>query len=362
MDEPPRLLERARALTAARRWGEAAMAWADVALACEQRSRRDDARAAWDAAGEAWRRDDRPGPAARALGRAVELADRGDGGAVARVKLAGVLGELGRHEQAEELCREALEQAPYGPVHGLALDTLVGVFQATGQKDRARPLVQSLEATGLTNLRTASQFRAGQLHRMDGELDQAETCFHAVVEALADRPEAASGVAAARGELAELALLRGEIAEAVDFFENAEAEHRRMGRRALSYRCEAGRIRATVEGGLQPLHPRLDEGLAFAEARGMPVLEVDLRIARGMARAGSDPAGATQDLGRAAADADQLGLVLRSGRARYERASRVEAPAADRIELLEEALEQLADAVPWLSRVQAALEEARGDA
>jgi hypothetical protein len=105
-----------------------------------------------------------------------------------------------------------------------------------------------------------------------------------------------------------------------------------------------------VEAGVQPLPGALDEGIALAETRGMVVLEVDLRIARGVARSTSDAAGAAQDLDRAVGEADRLGLIIRAGRARLERACRVPAARGHCLELLHRATEQLAGAAPWEAR------------
>jgi len=335
----------------ARRWLEAARAFARLATACQQSKHLEEARQAWDAAGEAWRRDDQPVPAARALRMAIALGGDDDTGAVARVKLAGVLGEVGELRRAEAACRRVLEVGSAPLVRGLALDTLISMLQAMGRKEEARVALEELSSMAGGQLPIAAAFRQSQLHRLDGRLEEAEGSLAVVFEALHDRPEALAGFAAARGELAEVALLRGKHADAIALFEEASEGQRSSGRASLDLRARAGRIRAMVEAGIQPLPGSLDEGIALAVARGMAVLEVDLRIARGMERSTSDTAGAARDLDRAMGEADRIGALIRAGRARLERATRVPASCAHRVELLAHAAEQLAGAIPWETRV-----------
>ncbi len=110
MEELDRRVGEARALVGARRWGEAALAWVRSAQRAGALGHPDAARQCWDAAGEAWRRDDQPEAALRALRLALDLAGgHPERAALSRVKLAGVLGELGNAEAAADLCRRAAE-------------------------------------------------------------------------------------------------------------------------------------------------------------------------------------------------------------------------------------------------------------
>jgi len=281
---------------------------------------------------------------------AIALGGDDEIGGVARVKLAGVLGEIGEIRRAEAACRRVLQVASSRPIRGLALDTLISMLQATGRKEDARSALAELSSMNEGQLPVAAAFRQGQLHRLDGRLEEAEGSLAAVFERLRDQPGALAGCAAARGELAEVALLRGNHADAIALFGEASKGQRSSGRVSLGLRAQAGRIRAMVEAGIQPMPGLLDEGIALAQTRGMAVLEVDLRIARGMERCSSDAAGAAQDLDRAAGEADRLGLVIRAGRARLERATRLPAARELRLELLQRAREQLAGAAPWEAR------------
>lgn len=339
---PDRLTEleaAARGLVETRRWEEAAATYTALAgrLAAG-------GAAAWDAAGECWRRADHPAAAARALDHALELAP----GTVARVKLASVWGEVGDLDRAEALCREALPDP-------LALDTLANLLQARGRPFHA--VVARLREAGGGKVRLAAAFRRAQLERTEGRLDDAARTLEDLVRSL-DGP----GLAAVRAELAEIAALRGDFGLALEVYREAVARHEEAGRRSLAWAAEAGGVRAAVDAGLRPLGSRLDEGLSFSGARGLALLEIDLRIARGMSRAAADPAGAAQDLDAAAARADALGLAMRAGRARLARIAHVPSPRAARESLARRALADLGGNAPWLARARLALAEATAGA
>lgn len=339
-----------------RRWGEAAAVFARLATVCDRGGYRDGARWAWDAAGEAWRRDDHPAAAARALRMALAIGGDDDAAYVARVKLAGVLVETGELHRAAAACERVLEAAS-GRARYLALDTLASVLQAQGQKEAARRVVADLaEGEGPNGI--AARFREGQLARLDGRLVDGARHQAWVIDALEGVDGGNVGRAAARAELAELALLRGDVSEAVAFFDDAVRAHDEAGRASLAARAAAGRVRAAVEAGLRVLPGALDEALATAEARGMVVAETDLCIARGMARSEKDTASAARDLDRAAELADRVGMPFRAGRARLERATRVPASAEHRLALLDRALAQLDGSAPLAARALLARAEA----
>ena len=355
MEDYQRNIADAEKLSAQREWGEAALAFARAASRATSLGARESALQAWEQAGEAWRRDDRLAAAARALRMSLDLAE-GDPvrAAMARVKLASVLGELGNVDGAIQLCRLAVEGTD-GPIRAFALDTWIAQAQGAGRKDEARRLVKELEKYRDGALGLAGQFRAGQLLKLDGRLEDAAELFGRVAVAMKTTSEA--GFAAAEAELADIAALRGELGDAVAMFAVAVRHHDAAGRKALAWRSEAGRVRAELAAGTTPMLNRLDDGIALAADRGMVVLEVDLRIARGMARAATDQTRAEADLAKAMASADRLGLVLRSGRARYERSLRIRASSEKRIELLEEAEAQLASSEPWRNRARLELVE-----
>jgi tetratricopeptide (TPR) repeat protein len=348
-------LRQAESLAASHQWGAAAVMYARAAAQALKTDAKDAARQAYEAAGEAWRRDDRPLSAAQALGMALELGPEGPQAALARVKLAGVLGELGETESGIRLCREAAAALPPGPAHALVLDTWIEALQALGRKEDARKRLDELKKLGEEGpLALAIAFREGQLARMDGRLDEAGTRFASILVALEEIPEGAAGMAAAEAELAEIASLKGDAQDALSLYDAACRRFEDIGRRALVWRGEAGRVRAAVDAGVQPLVRALDEGIAEAATRQMVVLEIDLRIARAVGTAATSPENAARDLDQAIAAADRIGHRPRAGRARLERARRLEGTASERIALLERAQADLVGNEPWLARARLA--------
>ncbi|MBT3217579.1 MAG: hypothetical protein HN348_00675 [Proteobacteria bacterium] len=351
MDQPEHFLQQAEELAARRQWGAAAIAFARAASLAMKGGRYDVARSAWEAAGESWRRDDIPNAAARALRLALEIPG-GDELAVGTctVKLAGVLGELGNGEAALTLCQQA-RKAPL-PAKALAIDSLFSLTTTFGDKSDLGVLIEELEGFG-SQFFAAHRFRSGQLARMNGELDEAILYQSMVVEALEGWHEAEVGLAAAYGELAAVALLQGDYEQAIALYHRGMHHHQSGGRNALSWRCEAGRVRAEVEAGARVLPLVLDEGICFASQRSMALLEVDLLIARGMAHCGIDAVRARQDLDMAVDIAVDIRCAIRAGRARFERAKRLNSALASRLADAALAEEELVDSEPWRWRVVA---------
>lgn len=336
----------------ARRWGAAAALYARAAMWATDRGQLDATRELWSLAGEAWRRDDHPQLAARALRTALQLPQKDpDSTALNRLRLAAVLSAGGNGQGALELCRLALAEAEEGTaLQAMALDSCVGTLLGFGSKEEARPLVVRLGEP------LAAAFRRGELARLDGRFQDATTEFHAVLEAVADRKDAEGAQAAAQGELAETALQQGEPREAAERFEAAGKLHEQAGRRALALRCEAGRVRAVVESGAFAMPSRIEDGIRFAEERGMVMLCAELRLVRGMALAERDGAKASDDLGYVVQLADRVGARLLAGRARLQAAMRLNLPEDRRRRLLEEAVRALADSVPQRARAEALLQ------
>ncbi len=344
----------AEQLSADQQWGAAALAWARAAAMATEAQSRESARMAWDKAGEAWRRDDRLDSAVRALKMALGLSDDPDAAVIAQIKLSGALGEMGRFAEAEALCRVAESKAPAGsPLRGLVLDTWSSNLLALGDKATARKLVSEL--AGLRgHAGVAGQFRLAQLARLDGDFADAARHLAAVTEAMAGDPRTRSGLAAAHAELGEVALLRGDVEDAVAFFREAFDGQQAAGRHVLKWRAEAARIRVMIASDVEPLMGGLDAGIRYAVERDMLVLEADLRIARGMALAARRPDVAGEDLEAAAAISDESKAPLRSGRARLEWASRLDGGVDRRLAVLGRAREQLAMSRPWVARVDLA--------
>lgn len=352
MEELSEVMGRADAHVAEGAWGAAAVLYAHGGAIASRAGDRTTAGLAWERAGECWRRDDRPSSAAQALELAVSHAGEASAGASARVKLAAVLGELGQSEVATRLCEAALGGTSDPTTRAIALDTWVDALLALGRREEARVRLDELGRVAVGGLGIAKLFREAQIARLFGRLDDATAALGEALTTLGETPGGAIGVAAAESELAEVAALRGDLAEALDLYDSATRKFQVLGRFSLGWRAEAGRVRAAVDVGLRPLTTILDEGIAYAEARGLLVLELDLRLARAVGtRAGRDGTAPAADLVRAIELATRGGLLHRRGRARIElaRHRRDQAPT-----LTAQAEADLVGHEPWVARARIA--------
>jgi tetratricopeptide (TPR) repeat protein len=351
-------IRRADELARDEQWGAAAVLYARAAARALKIGEREASRTAYEAAGEAWRRDDRPATAAEALDIAIRLTDVPQAAAVARIRLAGVLGEIGRSEAALRACDEAAAVAS-GAVRVLAHDTAIDASYALGRVDEVRRRLAMIDPGNDPALKMALLFREGQLLRVSGDLTDAAVAFAEVEDLASGRDEARPALAATEAEMGEVAALRGDLEDAIGLYDRAVVRFEESGRRSSAWRAAAGRMRATVDLGAEVLVHELDAGIAHARERGMPVLEIDLRIARGLASARTDASAAHADLDRAIELADGLSHRWRAGRARLERANRVPPPdPAERVAMLRRAEVELTWNEPWHQRARLALAEA----
>ena len=224
-------------------WGAAAIEYARAAARAGQSGDRATSRQAWEAAGEAWRRDDRPETAAQALERSLESTPEGPQAALARLKLAGVLSELGRCADAVRLLEDAAAAIPGGALHALVLDTWLEACFATGDRAQAEVVAYRLGAHVVAlsaadpALAMAVAYREGQIARLDGRLSEAAGRFASVIAAVEDLPDSLPALAAAEAELAEIASLRGDWADALALWDQARDRFARVGRKALDWRA-----------------------------------------------------------------------------------------------------------------------------
>lgn len=352
MEELSDVMGRADVHVAEAAWGAAAVLYAHGAAIASRAGDRTTAGLAWERAGECWRRDDRPSSAAQALELAVSHAGETAAGSSARVKLAAVMGELAQSEVATRLCEAALGGTSDASTRAIALDTWVDALLALGRREEARVRLDELGRVAVGGLATAKLFREAQVARLYGRLDDATTALSAALTALGEAPGALVGVAAAEAELAEVAALRGDLADALQLYDGAMHKFQSLGRFSLGWRAEAGRVRAAVDVGLRPLTSLLDEGVLYAEGRGLIVLELDLRLARAVGtREGRDGTAPVADLTRAIELASRGGLLHRRGRARIElaRHRREHAPT-----LTAQAEADLVGHEPWAARARLA--------
>ena len=342
------------------RWEAAAEQWGRAAAMARGRGAHGSAARCAEQEGECWRRADHAERAERALSQALAEPEPPADPVATVARLAAVLGERGEGRRALAVGRQARHMARRAG-HGslpLALDTLVGLLQGYGSKEEQRPLVDALEAS--LGPAPSVTFRRGQLLRLDGRLGEADAAFAAVEEGLDGVPGAEAGVAAARMERAEIGMLEGRTAGAVDAFAAARRLHEQAGRASLAWRCEVGRVRACVRVGLEPVAPGLDAARAWACARGLALLAVDLRVARGLCDLRRRPDAAREVLLVAAAEAESMGCALRAGRAYLHLLHHVPAEEADRRRWGAKAIEGLRDNLPLRQEAAAAVERIGG--
>jgi len=350
------LVASASAAAAEGRWEAAAGQWHQAAAVGRSRKAHRSAAMCAEQEGECWRRADHAIHAEAALQQALGQPEPPADPVATFARLAAVLGERGAGRRALAVGRQAVHMAEQtgSPSAPIARDTLVGLLQGFGRKEEQRPLVEALAAS-LGDDAPSVAFRRGQLLRLDGRLEQADEAFASVEERLAGVSGAEAGVAGARMERAEIGMLQGRTSGAVDAFMAARSLHEGAGRRSLSWRCEVGRVRASVRVGLPPVAPGLDEARRWAMARGLELLAVDLRTAAGLCQVGHDPAAAEAHLTASAAAADEMGCLPRVGRIHLHLLSHVATDASTRAAWAQAAREGLADNVPLLREVEALL-------
>jgi len=279
----------AEVLERERRWGLAGAAWQAIADRAWAQGDIVRTRDAASRAGDAWRREDRPMLAARALKLAWDAGRRGPMDAAL---LAAVLLDAGQPDVALDLVQE-VEGADDG-ARAVLLDVRLGLEVALGQVDRARADLDALDALEIPGATIARVFRQAQVDRLEGLLERADQGFAAAAKALAGMDGAAGPRAAALGERGELALLcaalgHGEALDAVPALEAALDAWRAAGREGPALRAEAWLLRARRLAGQVVLVDPLRGWIAGAAERGLPLLAADLQVS--YAVASGDPAG-----------------------------------------------------------------------
>jgi hypothetical protein len=300
---------RARAAEARLAWEEAAGVWALIADRLGQAGDAERAGRAWDAAGEAWRRDDRPALADKALATAAGLVFDPALGAVIRVKRAACQAALGRLSAAMALVDEAAAMAP---ARALPLVADAGIDLALARADlaAARERVEALSGP-------ARAYREAQVARLDGELGVARARLDEAEAGL----EGPAGRGAVLGERAEVEALAGRWEAALEAARAAVLAHAAERRRGPLASAVGALVRVAalarvalpvIDAGVGPERPRALAGRlrAEAEARQLRLVALDLDLALALADADGPR------LGASIATADALGLRHRAGRAR----------------------------------------------
>ncbi len=307
-------------------------------------------------------RDERPSQAATALRRALDLTTDDHIATVHEIRLMGVLLDVGRLAVAAELGWARLAASPSGRARALAVDVLCGVVLARGDISALEGLVAELEveANGAGDddpLGLAVSFRLAQLDRSRGRLNEAAEGFGVAAAKSGALPAALGARAAALSGLAGVALLRGQPRAALGLFAEARSSWAAVGRHGGAFRAAAGQVGAQLALGADAVYPGdLDQGVTYARERHLLLLEIELLLARGVARAAhQDTARARQDLERAVLLAEGAGARPLAGRAGL--ALHAAGGAVD----LERVIEVLQRDVPWGARALLAHAEATGD-
>lgn len=281
-------------------------------------------------AGDLFRRADAPNDAANSLHLALAVPASETTRGPARVMLAGVLTSISRFDAAAQQC--ALVE---GPARTAALDSLCSIALARGDHDAFAANLQALEGQEGAPAAMATQLRTATLHRLQGDLTGAEQRLLALEPHLSSQPGGQGMVWAERGELA---LLRGEE-DAAALWMRAKASFTTAKRRSLELQAELGRVRSLLQLGLTPLDHQLDEGLLWAEDRGLSLLALDLRRVSAWMRED------VEGLDRAREAALELGLRPRAGKAELWRGELLVGAAA--LGPLQRAVELLEGDVPY---------------
>ncbi|MSP55316.1 MAG: hypothetical protein EXR69_06905 [Myxococcales bacterium] len=332
-----KLWREAEQFETSRDWSRAGAAWMDIAQRAWSKGDLVRTRDAAARAGDAARREDRPGFAARALKLAWDAGRRGPMDAAL---LAAVMLDAGEADVALDLVA-GVEAGGDPSAAAVMLDVRLGLNIALGNVDAARDDIEALDRLDVSGAGISRVFRQAQVDRLDGDLTRADMGFTTVTSALAGMPAAVGPQAAALAERGELALLsaalgRGEPGAALPHLLGAQAGWKLAGRAGPALRAEAWVLRARALGGEQVLAGPILKWAAGAEERGVPLLAADLRVS--YAIAAGDPAGleaVLAALGRA---------PLARGRVRVIQAEL--GGAAD----LDAALGELQPDAPWFAR------------
>ena len=247
-------------------------------------------------------------------------------------------------EAGLSLCRDLGGSAA---LRAMVIDTEIGLLWQLGRKEEVRERISELSRSGGGGaLGLAIRFRQAQISRLDGEFERAEQLLRALLADMRGQEGSDAGLAAMRSELAELDLLRGEPAEALEGYRLARELHETSGRLGLAYGAEGGRVRAAVAAGVDVLDQDLERGLTYATDRGLRALAIELRLALGvlLAQRGSGEGEAVLRATISAASSAKMRFT--AGRARLELASRCELSAEARRGELEQAAAELEGHVP----------------
>ena len=272
----------------------------------------------WLSAISAYRRGDRPAAALRCLVRLQELTPKdAPHAATAHIEQAAVFCDLGELGRAVEASLVAVEVAPSREVEAVALDLRVGALLLGGNVAEAEKAVDHMRRVAARlgpPAQVASQFRVGQILRLQGDLPGAARALGKAQNAVPVREETAGSHGEIELALAELSFVQSDLDETEGHLAEAEAAFQVAGQRQGLFRTEALRLDAALDRGVPVVARSLDTAVDYARDRQLALLEAELRTTRGKTRAKGGP-----DFARAIELAENAGAVLLEGRARLAR-------------------------------------------
>ncbi|MFH1466538.1 MAG: hypothetical protein ABIO70_19290 [Pseudomonadota bacterium] len=346
-------LAEARELAAERRWEQAATRFEEAGELLLLAGADHEARAALAAAGDAAWRADQPRLALRCFVRARELATHdAPSRRVRGLQMAAVFLDLGEFDSAALVLEEATGGARAPELDLVRLDAQIGLELVRARIGRAHALLEELGQAAGPLGSPVHLFRSGQIAARRGEFDVAVEALSTCAGLIGERVAYQGPFGATLQELAEVAILRGDIEDGLALLDRASSAWERAGRRAGLARVAAARARVLADHGVNPHGAEtLAPWIAFADQRGLRVLEAELRYALGASLLAQEPAQGSAHLALAAALAERIGAVGLRGLALLAQHDR---PGGD-LDALEQACGDLVELLPWRSRAFLAL-------
>jgi tetratricopeptide (TPR) repeat protein len=264
---------------------------------------------------EAYRRADQPARVLDAVRLALGLALSDSAQGLLKTYRLAALVDSGDLIQAEDRADALLDAVVDSKIRPMALDTVSGLYVATGRVKALRELIQEM-AEFKGPMAFGALFRRAQADALDGDADGAMHGFEVCIDGLQSVSGSQGAIAAAHGELGGLLRWVGKSEEALVHFDEAARLWEQAARRAGRFGVEADRVRAVLATGGDYMPTALDRPIAFCGERGLVLVEAQLRLARGLCRYKAGQDGAREDLSQAIAMPLDCGARLQAGRAR----------------------------------------------
>lgn len=313
-----RLLEHAQALDGD--WDERASTWWRVTELAADTGELSVAMEASLRSVDAYRRADHPLQVVEAVARAMELVHAPSAQGMLRTYRLAALLDSGALLEAEAEAEALLDELSDEKVRPLALDTVAGIYLATGRIRALEELLGEMsESEG--PLRWGMVFRRSQVDALSARVAEAEEGFRECIHGLSTHAGTEGAQGAAWAELGGVFTLTQRPEQALEAYSKSCDLWTQSGRRAGRFLAEAKRACAILATGGSYVPSALDQPIAFCVARGLLLLEAQLRLARGLCRFHAGMDGSREDLNQAVAIPLENGARLQAGRTRLQVAS-----------------------------------------